>query len=94
MGAGLGCGPRDSLLVGLGKRLRPVPIGAVCVLIMAVAAFFGWLLGGPIGVGTLYSTFATGPVIQGMYRLFRFDPTAVTHQDLLTSLGLLLGRKR
>ncbi len=94
MGAGLGCGPRDSLLVGLGKRLRPVPIGAVCVLIMAVAAFFGWLLGGPIGVGTLYSTFATGPVTQGMYRLFRFDPTAVTHQDLLTSLGLLLGRKR
>ena len=54
----------------------------------------GALLGGPIGVGTLYSTFATGPVTQGMYRLFRFDPTAVTHQDLLTSLGLLLGRKR
>lgn len=89
MGAGLGCGPRDSLMVGLGKRFRRIPIGAVCMAMMGTVALAGWLLGGPIGAGTLYSALATGPILQFVYRLFRFDPTAVVHQDILTSARLL-----
>ena len=33
MKAALGCGPRDALMVGVGKRLRKLPIGMVSILI-------------------------------------------------------------
>ena len=36
MRAGQCCGPRDALLVGLGKRMPKVPIGAVQILMWAV----------------------------------------------------------
>ena len=94
MGAGLGCGPRDALMVGLGKRFRSVPIGVVCIFMLGAAALAGWLLGGPIGLGTLYCTFFAGPIMQVTYRLLRFDPTAITHQDLLTSAKILAGPRK
>lgn len=93
MGAALGCGPRDALMVGLGKRFRRVPIGVILIFVLAVVTLAGWLLGGPIGIGTLFCTFCAGPIMQGTYRLMRFDPTAVTHQDLLTSGRILSGRE-
>ncbi len=92
MGAGLGCGPRDALMVGLGKRFRRIPIGIILIFVLAIVTLAGWLLGGPIGLGTLFCTFCAGPIMQGTYRLMRFDPTAVTHQDLLTSGRLLAER--
>lgn len=50
MKAELCCGPRDTLLVAIGKRLRKVPIGFVEILILAVVLAAGWALGGPIGL--------------------------------------------
>ena len=41
MTAALGCGPRDTLFVGLGKRFPKIPIGAVNTAVMA-AALLGW----------------------------------------------------
>ena len=55
-----GCGPRDSLLVGLGKRMPEIPIGIVEVLLWAVVLLAGFLLGGPVGIGTLIGTFGAG----------------------------------
>ena len=51
--ASLGCGPRDTLLVALAKRARRVPIGAVSIALLSTATLAGWLLGGPVGIGTL-----------------------------------------
>ena len=45
--ASLGCGPRDTLLVGLAKRAKRLPIGAVSVALLSTATLAGWLLGGP-----------------------------------------------
>ena len=50
MAAALGCGPRDTLLVALVKRLKKVPIGVVSIVLLSLATFVGWLLGGPVGV--------------------------------------------
>ena len=58
------CGPRDSLLVGIGKRLPRIPIGIVEILLWAVVLLAGWLLGGPVGIGTLISALGLGPFIQ------------------------------
>ena len=77
------CGPRDSLLVGLGKRLPKVPIGMVEILLWAVVLLAGWLLGGPVGIGTVLSTFGAGLVMQLVYHLLRFEPRKVQHQDIL-----------
>ncbi len=93
MRAGQGCGPRDSLLVGLGKRLRRMPIGMVEILLWAAVLLAGWLLGGPVGVGTLISTFGAGAVMQLVYHLVRFEPRDVRHRDILEVIRELTAEK-
>jgi len=83
--ASLGCGPRDTLLVGLARRVSRVPIGAVSIALLSAATFIGWLLGGPVGVGTLICAFATGPIMQTAFRTVHFDATTITHQRLKDS---------
>ena len=84
------CGPRDSLLVGLGKRLPKVPIGIVEVMLWAVVLLVGWILGGPIGIGTLISTFGAGIVMQVVYSLLRFEPRQIRHRDVMNTIRILL----
>ena len=91
--AALGCGPRDTLLVGLKKRLRRVPIGAVSIGLLGSATLIGWLLGGPVGVGTLICAFAAGPVMQFAFWTVGFDATQVRHQRLRESLRVFAGRR-
>ena len=91
--ASLGCGPRDTLLVGLAKRAGKIPIGAVSIALLSVATLIGWLLGGPVGVGTLICAFATGPIMQGAFRTVRFDATGVRHQRIRDTLRILFSRK-
>ena len=43
----------------------------------------GWLLGGSIGFGTLIHLVATGPIIDLVFRLLRFDPRSVQHEGLV-----------
>ena len=83
MRAGQGCGPRDSLLVGLGKRLPRLPIGAVEILLWGAVLLLGWLLGGPVGIGTLISTFGAGAVMQLVYTALRFEPRSIRHRDVV-----------
>ena len=89
------CGPRDSLLVGIGKRLPRLPIGIVEILLWAAVLLAGWLLGGPVGIGTLISTFGAGLVMQLVYSLLRFEPRSLRHQDIVTvTKQLLIPRDR
>ena len=85
------CGPRDSLLVGLGMRMRKVPIGIVEVILWAVVLLVGWLLGGPVGIGTLISTFGAGVVMHLVYTRLRFDPRKLHHKDIAETTRILLG---
>ena len=80
--AGLGCGPRDALLVGLGRRLPHVPIGVVEIGLWSTVTLAGWLLGGPVGLGTLVAALGAGAVMQVVYDLIGFDPRDVTHRGL------------
>ena len=85
------CGPRDSLLVGIGKRLPRIPIGIVEILLWAAVLLAGWLLGGPVGIGTLISTFGAGLVMQLVYNLLKFEPRSVRHRDIVTVTKQLFG---
>ena len=77
------CGPRDALLVGLGKRMPKVPIGIVEVILWAVVLAIGWLLGGPVGIGTLISTFGAGLMMQLVYMVIRFEPRELKHKGVI-----------
>ena len=90
--ASLGCGPRDTLLVGLAKRVKRVPIGAVSIALLSTATLIGWLLGGPVGVGTLICAFGAGPVMQLAFATVRFDATTVRHQRLRDSARVFASR--
>ena len=83
------CGPRDTLLVGLGRRLDRLPIGAVQVILLGSVLFAGWLLGGPVGIGTLVSTFGSGIVMQIIYDLIKFEPRNVKHRSVIETAKIL-----
>ena len=93
MRAGQCCGPRDSLLIGLGKRMPRIPIGAVEILLWAAVLLAGRALGGPVGVGTLIGTFGAGAVMQLVYNLLRFDPRNIRHRDVLEVMRELIAQK-
>lgn len=90
MSASLGCGPRDTLLVGLKKRSGRIPIGAVSIALLGMVTLVGWLLGGQVGVGTLICAFLSGPILQLSFRSVGFDAERVHHQHLVQSLRVLL----
>jgi uncharacterized membrane protein YczE len=63
LGAGLGAGPRDGLMVGLATRTgRSIRLVRTSIEVVVLAT--GWVLGGPVGVGTVAFALAIGPLSQ------------------------------
>jgi uncharacterized protein len=75
IGAGLGSGPRDSLMLALSARTG-VRVGVVRALIEGSVLVVGWLLGGAAGVGTVLYAFGIGPAVELGFRLLRVEPPA------------------
>lgn len=82
IGVGLGGGPRDSLMIGLGKRFPNVPIGLIRGLIEGTVLFIGWLLGAKIGIGTVISVFGIGFLLEFTFKLFHFDVKSIEHESV------------
>lgn len=82
IGASLGCGPRDALMVALGKRMPKVPIGAIRGLIEGTVLIIGWLLGAKVGTGTVISVFGIGLILQFTFKLLRFDVKNIKHESV------------
>jgi uncharacterized membrane protein YczE len=91
--ASLGCGPRDTLMVGLAKRMKRIPIGVISIAILSTATLIGWLLGGPVGIGTIICAFGAGPIMQLAFRSVRFDATDIRHQRLRDSAKVLFDKR-
>ena len=67
--ANLGAGPRDGLMTGFQKKTNaPIALVRACIEIIVVLA--GWLLGGIVGVGTLFYALGIGPVVAFWLYLF------------------------
>lgn len=93
IGAGLGCGPRDALMVALGKRFSKAPIGLVRGLLEGSVLLIGWLLGAKVGLGTVIAVFGIGIIIEYTFKLFRFDVKGVQHENLLDTIRIWNSRK-
>lgn len=92
MAAALGCGPRDTLLVGMAKILHRLPIGLVSIMLLSAATFIGWLLGGPVGLGTIICALCAGPIMQFAFQTVKFDATGIRHQRLRESAAVFAGK--
>jgi uncharacterized membrane protein YczE len=79
--SGFGVGPRDNLMVVL-TRITKLPTGLCRGIVELIVTIGGWLLGGMVGYGTVISVVAIGFFIQIVFKIFRFDVTAVKHETL------------
>lgn len=61
IGAGLGAGPRDGIMVGLARRGHSVRL--VRTVLEAAVTLVGLALGGRIGIGTLAFVVGIGPLV-------------------------------
>ncbi len=60
IGAGLGPGPRDGLMVGLARRGHSIRVVRTAIELTVLLA--GFLLGGTVGIGTLLYAVSIGPL--------------------------------
>ena len=89
MSAGQSCGPRDSLLIAIGKRFPRTPIGVVQTVMIAIVLLVGWLLGGPVGIGTVISMFFAGTALQIVCKVMHFEPRDVVHKNVIEASKIL-----
>jgi uncharacterized membrane protein YczE len=82
IGVDAGAGPRDSLMLAV-KRVSGWSLRWARGTIEVILVLLGWLLGGPIGVGTLVFALLIGPSVQGGFRLFNVQP----HQAVEETVG-------
>lgn len=92
MKAEQGCGPKDGLLIAIGKRLSKIPIGVVEILLWAVVTLLGWMLGGTVGIDTVISIFGAGAVMHLFYTAIHFEPRKLKHKSLTETVKLLSGK--
>ena len=67
IGAGLGSGPRDGLMLGLSKRSiagRQISIRVARTAVELTVMVAGIFLGGTVGIGTVIFMFGIGPLVQ------------------------------
>ena len=83
MTPGLGCGPRDTMLILIGKKFPKVPIGMVKFCIEAVVLVVGFLLGAPLGLGTVLVLLLQASIFQLVCKITNYEPRNIQHEDLL-----------
>jgi len=66
----LGAGPRDGITLILAKMSgRSIRLVRTCLEVTAL--FCGWLVGGPISIGTFVVVFLVGPIMQASLYFWR-----------------------
>lgn len=81
IGAAIGCGPRDALMVAMGKRFSRLPIGLVRGILEGTVLLLGWLMGAKVGIGTIIAVFGMGTIMEYTFRILKFDVKGVRHEN-------------
>ncbi len=87
MASGLGCGPRDTLMVLIGKRFPKAPIGLARFSIEALALICGLLLGAPFGIGTVLAMALQSAIFQFACQVTGIEPRAIVHEDFKEAIA-------
>ncbi len=76
LGARLGAGPRDAVMLVGAERTR-FRVGVVRAALEICAVGAGFALGGTVGIGTLAFALLIGPTVEGSFWLLERTPLAV-----------------
>jgi uncharacterized membrane protein YczE len=93
IGANLGAGPRDSLMLAVAKRARISP-GAARAGIELSVLVAGVALGGRAGIGTLVFAVSIGPAINLSFRSLGMNATPRDRSRLVTEIATRLTGRR
>ncbi|MGF6906785.1 YczE/YyaS/YitT family protein [Fusobacterium sp. PH5-44] len=85
---GKGCGPRDGLMQILHQKTN-ISIGVIKNLIDIVAMVIGYILGGPIGIGTFIYALTIGFFIQFFFKIHKVDLKKVTHSTFKEEISIV-----
>ncbi|HEY9566172.1 MAG TPA: hypothetical protein VIR30_20620 [Nocardioides sp.] len=77
VGAHLGSGPRDGLMLAVHLRTG-LGIGPARILSEGIGLATGWLLGGPAGLGTVLFVLTAGPCVAIAFKALGLRPLAPT----------------
>lgn len=80
IGAGLGPGPRDGLMMGWAARGHKIRVVRTCIELTVFAA--GWLLGGNVGIGTVCYALGIGPLAHVFVPRFAISESAAEPEAL------------
>jgi len=81
--ANLGAGPRDSLMLALG-RIIPYRLGTVRTFMEVTAAAAGYVLGGPLGVGTVIFALSVGIFMDAGFMLIKMFKKTILYKTVIT----------
>ncbi len=73
IGVNAGAGPRDSMMLAL-HRTTGVSIRLARGIFEVIVVLIGWILGGPLGIGTVFFALLIGPSVQWAFKLFSVKP--------------------
>ncbi|MEW6084734.1 MAG: hypothetical protein AB1607_09080 [Chloroflexota bacterium] len=73
IGVDAGAGPRDSMMLAI-HRVTGVSIRLARGILEITVVFIGWMLGGPLGVGTVVFALLIGPSVQWAFKLLNVKP--------------------
>lgn len=89
LGTQLGAGPRDGLMVVL-TRVLDKPVSFVRVPMDVLVSVLGYFLGGPLGLGTIFTAFGLGYSMQFFFKIGKFDSKSkqLSLLELIKTLNL------
>ncbi|MBA1334672.1 MAG: hypothetical protein HPY66_2576 [Firmicutes bacterium] len=88
IGAGLGSGPRDGLMIAFTKKTgRSVRL--IRNSIETSVLVMGYILGGFVGIGTLIMALTVGHFVQFAFKILNFDVNTVEHRFIDEDIKLL-----
>ncbi len=81
IGAGLGPGPRDGLMMGWAARGHQIRVVRTCIELIVFA--IGWALGGNVGIGTVIYALSIGPLAHFFVPRLAITGAVVTEPEAL-----------
>lgn len=81
LSVGLGAGPRDGVMLTL-TRMTGKDVAWIRNGIELAVTLLGYLLGGPVGLGTLLTALTMGFFVKLAFRIMHFDMNGIRHQYL------------
>ena len=82
LSANHGPGPRDGLMMAIYMKNK-VSLRRVRTILEISVLLVGYLMGGPVGVGTVFFAFMVGPILQGTLQILPKLPIRLDRTEIL-----------